>query len=46
MTTPKTIRATEPRELLALIPFQLGFHPTDSVVLVSLRDRWASGVHA
>ena len=37
MTTPKTIRATEPRELLALIPFQLGFHPTDSVVLVSLR---------
>ena len=37
MTTPKTIRASEPRELLALIPFQLGFHPTDSVVLVSLR---------
>lgn len=37
MTTPKTIRATEPRELLALIPFQLGFHPSDSVVLVSLR---------
>ena len=37
MTTPKTIRATEPRELLALIPFQLGFHPTESVVLVSLR---------
>lgn len=25
------------RELLALVPFQLGFHPTESAVLVSLR---------
>ena len=32
-----TLRIDEPRELLALVPFQLGFHPTESVVLVSLR---------
>jgi len=32
-----TLRVDEPRELLALVPFQLGFHPTESVVLVSLR---------
>ncbi len=32
-----TIRVNEPRELLALIPHQLGFVPTNSLVLVSLR---------
>lgn len=32
-----TLRVDEPRELLALVPFQLGFHPTESVVLISLR---------
>lgn len=32
-----TIRTSEPRELLALIPFQLGFHPAESAVLISLR---------
>lgn len=32
-----TIRVGEPRELLALIPHQLGFVPTDSAALVSLR---------
>lgn len=32
-----TIRTGEPRELLALIPFQLGFQPTESAVVVSLR---------
>lgn len=32
-----TIRTSEPRELLALIPYQLGFQPVESVVLVSLR---------
>lgn len=32
-----TIRVSEPRELLALIPHQLGFVPTNSLVLVSLR---------
>jgi Domain of unknown function (DUF4192) len=32
-----TVRIHEPRELLALIPFQLGFRPRDSAVVVSLR---------
>lgn len=32
-----TIRTREPRELLALLPYQLGFHPNESAVLVSLR---------
>ncbi|HWS59047.1 MAG TPA: DUF4192 domain-containing protein [Actinotalea sp.] len=32
-----TIRTSEPRELLALIPYQLGFVPTQSAVVVSLR---------
>ncbi len=35
MTT--TIRTREPRELLALIPYQLGFRPQESAVVVSLR---------
>lgn len=35
MTT--TIRTREPRELLALIPFQLGFRPCESAVVVSIR---------
>lgn len=34
---PTTIRAREPREILALIPFQLGFQPVESVVLLSVR---------
>lgn len=34
---PLTLEVCEPRELLALIPFQLGFHPDESLVLVSLR---------
>ncbi|WP_372592853.1 DUF4192 domain-containing protein [Actinotalea sp.] len=32
-----TIRTREPRELLALIPYQLGFTPRDSAVAVSVR---------
>lgn len=32
-----TLRVSEPRELLALIPHQMGFRPDESVVLVSLR---------
>lgn len=32
-----TIRVREPRELLALLPHQLGFRPQDSAVAVSLR---------
>ncbi|WP_265521413.1 DUF4192 domain-containing protein [Oerskovia flava] len=35
MTT--TIRARGPRELLAYVPYRLGYRPADSVVLVSLR---------
>jgi len=34
---PTTIRTADVRELLALVPFQLGFRPTESAVLVSLR---------
>lgn len=34
----KTIRINEPSELLALIPYQLGFIPTDSLVAISLRE--------
>lgn len=36
MDTP-TLRVSEPRELLSLIPHQLGFHPSESAVAVSLR---------
>jgi len=32
-----TLRVDEPREILALIPHQLGFQPRDSAVVVSLR---------
>ncbi|WP_066589026.1 DUF4192 domain-containing protein [Cellulomonas timonensis] len=32
-----TLRVREPRELLAYLPHQLGFHPHDSAVAVSLR---------
>lgn len=35
--TLDTLRVCEPRELLALIPHQLGFRPAHSVVAVSLR---------
>jgi len=36
-TDLETVRTSEPRELLALIPHRLGFRPRDSAVLVSLR---------
>ncbi|MDC7121788.1 DUF4192 domain-containing protein [Cellulomonas fimi] len=32
-----TLRVSEPRELLALVPYRLGFRPRDSAVAVSLR---------
>lgn len=32
-----TIRTDDPRELLALVPYQLGFQPRESVVLLSIR---------
>lgn len=36
-----TIRLLEPRELLAFLPYQLGFQPTESLVAVSLRGQRA-----
>lgn len=47
MGRPTTIRTSEPRELLALIPYQLGFAPSESAVAVSLRGpRGAVGLVA
>lgn len=37
MTTTPTLRVSEPRELLALVPHRLGFRPAVSAVAVSLR---------
>ncbi|MEJ5914226.1 DUF4192 domain-containing protein [Pseudokineococcus sp. 1T1Z-3] len=34
---PLLVRSGDPRDLLALVPHQLGFHPSRSLVLVSLR---------
>lgn len=34
---PPRLRITEPGDLLALVPYLLGFHPTESVVTVFLR---------
>ncbi|TQK75792.1 DUF4192 domain-containing protein [Rarobacter incanus] len=31
------VRVSDPRELLAFIPYQIGYHPSDSAVVVSLR---------
>ena len=33
------LRARDPADLLALIPFQLGFHPSESLVAIFLRGR-------
>ena len=38
MTDLPTVRATGPADLLALVPGFLGFHPEDSVVLVTVGD--------
>ena len=35
---PTGIVVTEPRDLVALVPYRLGFVPADSLVLVALRD--------
>jgi Domain of unknown function (DUF4192) len=35
--TASTFRVSTPRDLLSVVPFQLGFQPSDSLVLVSLR---------
>jgi hypothetical protein len=36
--TTNAIRLTSPHELLAIVPFVLGFHPTNSIVVLCLRD--------
>lgn len=47
MVMSTVIQTREPRELLALIPYQLGFKPTDSAVVVSVRaDRSRVGLIA
>jgi hypothetical protein len=38
MTARHTIRATGPGDLLGLVPSLLGFHPADSVVLLTVGD--------
>lgn len=37
-TTAPTLRVTSPADLLQAIPYLLGFHPQDSLVLVGLAD--------
>ncbi len=37
MTATTTLRVNEPREILSLLPYRLGFRPRDSAVAVSLR---------
>lgn len=34
--TPKTLRAKTPADLLAMVPYLLGFHPEDSVVMMTV----------
>lgn len=41
-----TIRVSEPREMLAYLPHQLGFQPHESAVVVSLRPRGRIGLVA
>jgi hypothetical protein len=36
-TSPPLLRLRSPADLLAAVPYLLGFHPTDSVVLLALR---------
>ena len=39
MTTAPLIRLRTPPDVLAAIPFVIGYHPRDSVVVLALRDR-------
>jgi len=38
MSSDPTIVVTEPRDVVALVPYRLGFVPRDSLALVALRD--------
>jgi len=46
MTEPRTITAKSPADVLALIPYLLGFHPDDSVVLLTLGGDIDNRFHA
>src|SRR5690625_3642748 len=43
ITTPAILRLDDPAELLAYLPYRIGFWPTESAVLLSLRGDQASG---
>ena len=34
-----SIRLRSPGDVVAVLPYQLGYHPHDSLVVVALRDR-------
>lgn len=36
---PNRVRLSAPADILATIPFLVGYHPTDSVVVLGMRDR-------
>ena len=37
--TTNAIKLTSPHELLAVVPYLLGFNPTNSIMVLCLRDR-------
>src|SRR4051812_6763523 len=39
MTTESVIKVTTPAELIAAMPYLIGFHPAQSVAVVALRGR-------
>ncbi|MCL1800521.1 MAG: DUF4192 domain-containing protein [Promicromonosporaceae bacterium] len=46
MTTDSPIRLTDPRDFLSIIPYALGYHPTDSVVVACVRANGGLGMIA
>lgn len=38
-TSTAPVKLRSPADLIALVPYLLGFHPTDSVVVIAFRDR-------
>lgn len=43
-STPSTIRLTSPDEIICAVPMLVGFHPTDSLVVLVLGDGAGAGV--
>jgi Domain of unknown function (DUF4192) len=39
MTAECTLKVSSPADLIAAVPYLIGFHPADSVVVVAVRDR-------